>query len=204
MIIKDLHKYISDVRGAIHVGANVGEEAPWYDRYGFTKVVWFEPNLDLIPKLKENISKFPNQTCYPYGIHDSLVEGVLHISSNDGQSSSILEFGTHSVDHPNVTYVKDMEVKFRRLDEMFLQHLDIKEFNFLNIDTQGTELNVIRSLGELVSRFKYIYVEVNDAKVYKHCALVYDIDRYLLPFKFARELTKMTKAHWGDALYVKR
>jgi FkbM family methyltransferase len=204
MMITDLHNYLTGVRGAIHVGANIGEEAGWYDQHGFSKVVWFEPNLDLIPTLQENIAKFPNQICYPCGIHDTLKEGTLHISNNGGQSSSILEFGTHSINHPSVVYVKDMTIQFRRLDELFESELNIEEFNFLNIDTQGTELKVIKSLRGLVAKFDYIYAVVNDDQVYKNCALVTDIDRYLLPFGFTREITKMTKAHWGDALYKRR
>jgi FkbM family methyltransferase len=205
MIIADkIEPYLKNLKGAIHVGANIGEERDWYQRLGFTRVIWFEPNKELFPKLLENLKEFPTQMAFNIGIHDFLREGILHISNNAGQSSSLLELGLHSKYHPDVVYVKDQNVILTRLD-YFLEdkELQINDFNFLNVDVQGTELNVLRSLGDQLRRLDYVYLEVNDEEIYKGCALLPQIDEYLSMFSFLRLKTKINKGHWGDAFYIK-
>jgi hypothetical protein len=87
---------------------------------------------------------------------------------------------------------------------LFLTGRVIDDFNFLNVDVQGTELNVIKSFGNLINRLDYIYAEVNEEEVYKGCPLVSEIDSYLSQFDFVRRETCMTKFKWGDAFYIKK
>lgn len=204
MIIKDLHRYIERKRSALHVGGCIGEERYWYDAVNFDRVIWFEPNVELFPQLKENILIYGNQVAVNLGIHDTLKEAVLHVASNRGQSSSILEFDKHLRYHPKVRYVGDQTIKLVRMDDWFKTNsFDIKDFNFLNVDVQGVELNVIKSFGDLIGQLDYIYTEVNVEHLYKNCCLVGEIDTYLLKYGFKRSVTKMTPYKWGDALYVK-
>ena len=202
MLITDIDKYITKVKGAIHVGGNDGWERDWYNRMGFNKVLWFEPYNDAFLKLKVNINNYPNQLAVNLGVHDTLKTATLHIASNKGQSSSILEWGTHKDFRPDITFIKDQKIELVRLDE-FINHEYIKEFNFLNVDVQGVELNVLKSLGELISGFNYIYTEVNEAQTYKGCSQMVDIDKYLSTYGFKREVTHMEAQHWGDAFYIK-
>ena len=203
LLINRFEKYLKNCRGAIHVGAHEGEERTWYKKQKFSSVLWFEPNADLFPRLKQNIKDFPGQIAFNIGIHDSLKKGQLHIASNDGQSSSLLELGTHSTYYPDVIYTGDQEVRLIRLDEFFrtTEGLNIDNYNFLNIDVQGTELNVIKSLGAWIEKMDYVYVEVNEEELYVGCALLKDIDEYLRPYGFFRMSMIMKKAHWGDAFY---
>ena len=204
ILAKQIQPFLKNLLGAIHVGANIGEERDWYHELGFREVLWFEPNKELYPKLVENLAEFPKQTAFNVGIHDSLKEGILHISNNAGQSSSLLELGLHSTYHPEVKYISDQKVKLTRLD-YFLEDMEIPigYFNFLNIDVQGSELNVLKSVGDQLGKLDYIYLEVNDLEVYKECALLPTVDEYLENFNFIRIKTHMTKAHWGDAFYIK-
>lgn len=206
MLIKNTADYIKKVKGAIHVGGHDGGERDWYKSLGFSPVIWFEPNIELFKRLKENIKGYENHKAYNFAVHDTLKTGVLNISSNDGQSSSILELGLHKQYHPKVHYVGIQSIELIRLDSFFEGNdfVTINDFNLLNIDVQGVELNVIKSLGELIKHFDYIYCEINIAELYKGCSLVEGIDTYLKEFGFNREVTYMTKNKWGDALYIKR
>jgi len=204
MLIKNLHNYLTNVRGAIHVGGHFGEEASWYHENGFTRVLWFEPCFSSYEVLVRNIEAYPNQKAFQFGIHDTLTNAVLHIASNAGESSSILQLGKHKIYHPEVRYVGQEEILLHRLDWVFNAFkIDIKDFNFLNVDVQGAELNVIRSFGEGITGMNYIYTEVNVEELYEGCSLIHEVDEYLSKFAFKRVLTEMTKANWGDALYVK-
>ena len=176
----------------------------WYAEQDFQGVLWFEPNPELFPILQENLKDYNNQMAFNIGIHDTIKKAVLHVASNEGQSSSILDLGLHAAYYPKVRYVKDIEIKLMRMDNfLFLSGRDIKQFNFLNIDVQGVELNVIKSFGNLINCLDYVYTEVNEEELYKGCALITEIDYYLAQYKFDSVLTKMQKKKWGDALYVK-
>lgn len=205
MLINDLEVHIKAPKWAIHVGGHEGQERLWYDKAGFEGVIWFEPNKVLFKRLKENIGEYYNQFAVNLGVHDTLKEATLHVSDNDGQSSSLLDLGTHKTHHPKVHYIGDQVIELTRLDEWFERAgIDICNCNFLNVDTQGVELNVIKSLGDKVKCFDYIYAEINEEHLYKDCALVGDIDAYLSEFGFKRMLTQMTKHKWGDALYIRQ
>jgi FkbM family methyltransferase len=203
MLSTKFEKYLEVKKGAIHIGANEGQERDWYRNQAFNKVLWFEPNTVIYEKLVKNIKNYPGQIAFNLGIHDSLKETKLHISSNNGESSSILDLGLHKQYHPNVHYVKDEMIVLTRMDLFFKDYENIDDYNFLNIDVQGVELNVIKSFGSLLNKIDYIYVEVNEAELYIDCSLLPDIDKYLANFGFIRLATYMTKSKWGDAFYKK-
>jgi hypothetical protein len=137
-------------------------------------------------------------------VGDENKEAVLHESNNGSQSSSILELGTHKVAHPEVHYVADIPCKMHRMDDLFRDFEAINDCDFLNMDIQGAELKALRGMGELLHQFKWAYLEVNQAELYKGCALVDEIDTYLLGFGFKRVETKWCgNTGWGDALYIK-
>ena len=207
MLFTSFERFIKSRRGAIHVGANDGAERVWYIKQGFEKVLWFEPNEELFQKLIKNIKE---KGCEKYkafniGIHDTIERADLHIANNNGQSSSILELGTHKTHHPKVHYVRNQEIDLIRMDVFFQNTSNkIEDFNFLNIDVQGVELNVIKSFGNLISKLDYIYTEVNEEELYVGCGLISEIDSYLKQFEFERVATHMTKNKWGDAFYVNK
>lgn len=205
MLIKDIH--INNRRGAIHVGANTGQELEWYTKMGFKRVMWFEPDPEVFEKLIKNLrsSRIIN-VAFNVGIHDELRSATLHVASNEGQSSSLLPFGKHQTYYPKIHYVKDIEVDLVRLDSVFglEPNCIINDYNFLNIDTQGSELNVLKSLGPLLFKLDYVYCEVNYEELYKGCSLKGEIDSYLHNFGFTeKEHYRVKNYNWGDSLYEK-
>jgi len=48
-----------------------------------------------------------------------------------------------------------------------------------------------------------LYLEVNVHKLYVDCGLIHEIDHFVLQHGFVRVLTDITRAGWGDALYVR-
>ena len=204
MLLTSFDKYLKERRGVLHVGAHTGEERVWYAEQAFQEVLWFEPNPEIFPILQENLKDYNNQVAFNIGIHDKINNTVLHVASNEGQSSSILDLGLHATYYPKVKYVKDVKIKLMRMDNfLFLSGRNIKQFNFLNVDVQGVELNVIKSFGNLINCLDYVYAEVNEEELYKGCALITEIDYYLAQYRFERVLTKIQKKKWGDAFYVK-
>lgn len=197
-------KYNIHPKGVLHIGANVGEEFPVYMELGVKKQIWIEPNPDIYKKLVSNISSNPDATAYNVCIGDINRDVVLHESNNAGQSSSILELGTHKIVHPDVFYTRDIPCKMYRVDSLFTD-VALDDFDFLNIDIQGAELFALRGMGELLNQFKWVYLEVNKAHLYVGCPLIEELDQYLGNFGLVRVETMWAgNTNWGDALWVKK
>jgi FkbM family methyltransferase len=197
----DLKKdWIFEPVSVLHVGAHLGEEAEAYEAEGWVPVVWIEAQpelaLELMKKLKTPTHRVINAT-----VSDtSGIELDLKISSNS-QSSSLLNFGQHKVDYPEITVVNTIKVTTTNLKTIFKSE---KVPNFINLDIQGVELEALKGLGNLIADVDYVYTEVNYKEVYENCALVKDIDSYLIDFGFYRATTRwQIKKGWGDALYVR-
>lgn len=187
--------------GILHVGANLGEEAEAYDKAGVKEVCWIEANPELIPQLRINAKKYGHRVIQACIGDVQNLEVQFHISNNAGQSSSYLELGTHKTAHPEVHYVRDITMKMQRLDQMSCWG----EYDFLNCDLQGSELKALKGMGDTLSDFKWLYLEVNKEHLYEGCPLVEDLDLYLLGFGFKRVETKWAgNTGWGDGLWIKK
>lgn len=191
------------VTGVLHVGAHLGEEAKAYNAAGFTPVTWIEGNPDLIQHLKANVHRYGHQViCALVSDEDGPREFKI---TNNGESSSLLDLGTHLETSPQVEVVKTYFLGAYRLEEL-VESYAIR-FNFLNLDLQGAELLALRGLGERISDVDYIYTEVNKREVYIGCAQVEDLDEYLGDFDRVETLwceDGGVNHGWGDAFYVRR
>lgn len=195
-------KYNIKPKGVLHVGANVGEEAPVYLELGVTRQIWIEANPEIYFLLRETIKDNPHAMAFNYAISNVDFErSILHVANNGGQSSSLLDFGTHKQQHPDVHYIKDIPVVSRRIDSL-IPITVMEGYDFLNIDIQGFELQALKGMGWHLNLIKWAYIEVNKNQVYKTCATVEEVDSYLYAFGFKRVETKWIGS-WGDALYIK-
>ena len=189
------------VHGILHIGAHLCEELQTYVNNGCSKIIWIEgdPNIYNVVKIK-----YPRQIIFNYLITDVDNEEVTFNHANNGQSSSIFAFGTHEKYHPEVKFISKSKLLTKRIDTIYKDHGIDKNFaNFLNIDIQGAELLALKSLGDILTNFDYIYLEVNKEEVYIGCALISDIDEYLGKYGFKRVSVSWTVANWGDAFYIK-
>lgn len=192
------------ITGILHVGAHMCEEKQDYNKCGIsdTRIHWVEGNPNIVADVK---SKYPDVNIYEGCI--DVCDGVnkTFYITNNGQSSSLLQFGSHRVHHPWVSVTHEINVNTTRLDTLIQQHsIDMSGVNFVNLDIQGVELNALKSMETYLSTVDYVYTEVNTEYVYKDCCLIQEIDEYLKQYGFIRSATKIYKQYgWGDALYVK-
>jgi len=195
---KLVNKYNIQFKGILHVGAHECEELNDYERYiSRDKILWVEA---LPHKVEMCKSRYPNINIENAIVSD-VIENVVFNVSNNGQSSSILEFGLHSQYHPHVHYISTFEGTTTLLKDI-LPKYNIN-YNFLNFDIQGTELKALKGMEKYLHNVEYLCTEVNSAYVYKDCALVSELDEYLKEVGLVRIETKWTDYKWGDALYIK-
>lgn len=214
--VEELDKYCPEFKGAIHGGAHALEEYLYYLPRNSGLVYWVEANPLLAKqyqrKLKYNNNLSKLDVLYNYALWHTSGETMTLNIANNGQSSSLLELGTHAVVHPEVEYVDKVDVETITLDDLaekrWLEDEDpgMLEAQFLNLDLQGVELDVLRGATDLLTNsLRYLYLEVNRDPLYKGCGLVGEIDEFVGRFGFERVLTEIyPHLGWGDSLFVKR
>ena len=167
-------------------------------------MIWVEANPMLAQKLLNKTFSHPGSSVHFFAAHET--DGLflkLNVANN-GESSSLLEFGTHEKEHPQVKFIGSIDVPTLTIDSMLeLKGFDRAFFDFANIDVQGAELLVLKGMKRQFKYLNYIYLEVNENSLYKDCALIGDLDEYLQQYGFKRRLTEMTHYGWGDAFYVR-
>lgn len=190
------------IKGILHVGAHLCEEKEVYNTIWNVKdenILWVDANETLIAQNTQR--GIPN--CYTAVLDDKERECEFNITNN-GQSSSILELGTHQQSYPDIVVVEKRSVKTQTLKTFFQKNkLDIRHYNVWNFDIQGVEYQVFNGSPELLNYADAIYTEINTDDVYKGCGKVDEIDALLQKYGLQRVLTHMTGAQWGDALYVR-
>jgi len=202
-LIKNLIQNIQ-IHGALHIGAHNCEEMDFYQKViGIkrTDVVWIEAMEDKVIQNKKN--GIPN--IYNAVITDKDDDEITFNISNNGESSSIFEFETHSIEHPTIKFIDKIKKKTVTVDTFFERNnLDPSKYSFWNFDIQGAELLALKGAKKSIHHAKVLYLEVNNEHLYKGCALIDEIDAYLSKYEFVRIITKMTQHGWGDALYMKK
>lgn len=190
-----------NINGIFHLGAHQCEEIVFYNKLGIKNenIVW----IDAIPANVNAVTNRGIPNVYNAVITDKDDEEIVFNISNNVQSSSVLELGTHSQEHPGIVYIDKIQVKSITIDTFFERNnIDASKYDFWNFDIQGAELMALTGASESLKYARVLYLEVNEKELYKNCGLMNEIDEYLSKYNFKRVLTNITEHGWGDALYI--
>lgn len=188
----------SHITGVIHVGGHIGEEFGEYS--GLENLIVFEPMDFSFKQLKKNASKYGlNHAILINKALGSTCGEVEMISDPTGLCASVLEPKEH------LNFSPDVKFTVRKIVEMSTLDDEISEdhpYNFLNMDCQGYELEVLKGGEKVLEKIKYVYTEVNRGECYAGNALIGDMDTYLSERGFIKK-EECWNGLWGDAFYVK-
>lgn len=197
-------KYNLNVSGICHVGAHTAKESHRYiNLFGNIPILFLEANPQQEEYIKNNIKDYKSIDYKIVAAGETFSTSKFYLNtSTEGQSSSLLKPLEHLKLYPFATFNKTIEVNVEPLDFI----LGYFSPNFLNIDVQGYELNVLKGANEKLKKVKYIIVEVNKTELYEGCAMVDEIDEYLKKNNFERvELEWYGNTEpWGDAFYINK
>lgn len=195
-------KYNMNISGIIHIGAHYGEEISEYIRNGIQDIVVFEPLKSNFEVLEENLSDLnANISGYQVALGNDEKMVIMYVSNNQQQSSSILKPKLHLQNHPTVGFPTVEEVEMVKLDKYIEE---TSGFNFINMDVQGYELEVLKGGAQTLQHVDYVYCEVNRDEVYEDNAYVEELDEFLSQYDMERVETFWQGGIWGDALYVRK
>jgi FkbM family methyltransferase len=139
-------------KGVLHIGAWDAWEAKQYAHYCGNNSIFLEANPKSYQRFKNEIEQF-GQKIYnlaAWNVDD--LEMKLYCPPHNPDSSSLLE------QNGDVVMTKTITIKtlFER------EELNFSNYDLLNIDTEGAELQVLEGIGEEIRNFTYIIIEVSD------------------------------------------
>jgi 2-O-methyltransferase len=204
---QETNEFLTRATGVVHIGANSGQERELYAALTLP-VVWVEALPDVFQQLAANIKPYPFQQAYQYLLTDENDKQYeFGVANNDGQSSSIYEFGDHKEIWPDVGYTGTISLTSTTFKTMVEREcIDLSPYNALVMDVQGAELLVLKGAVDLLNGFKWIRAECADFEIYKDCCQLKDLDEWLGPRGFNRVRTwqgagKAGLGHAYEALY---
>lgn len=194
-------KYNMNITGVIHVGAHFGEEQSAYKSLGIQKISYFEPVGKTFKKLKERIGGGANLFNLALGNENKEIE--MYVEEADAYGcSSVLK---PSDNYKNVKFNYGEIVQMKRLDDV---EFDFNDYNFMNIDVQGYELEVLKGSVKTLKHIDYIMCEINKFTLekpleYINCVQISDLVEFLSSCGFKLVEQNWAGISWGDGLFIK-
>jgi FkbM family methyltransferase len=201
--LKLLLSYDITPQGLLHIGANTGKEAEKYRSRGVRDVVFVEAAPDVFAQLMQNLAAYPGYRGIRAVCSDK--PGVpldFHVASNAGASSSFLGLGNHAKLYPDIRYVETLKLISTTADELAASQCSDIAFDMMVLDTQGSELHVLRGATSLLSRLTSLYVEVSEEPLYEGGCTFDEVMAFVRPFGFRLKHIEMNPRGWGNALFV--
>jgi len=188
-------------RIAFDIGACQGESICKFE--GYDEIYCFEPckhNFRILEKFCENDSRIK---CYEFAI--STEEGISKFNFHRHYAYSSL----HNINYDSKDFISLLdnfdpgfdeiesvyEVDVMRLDT-FISENNIDHIDLLKTDTQGNDLNVIKSLGNFIGRVNTIELEVQLKPLYHNSPSREDIIDYM----YKRNFTLLSEVSNGLGL----
>jgi FkbM family methyltransferase len=202
LLLNNPDRVFKQIKGVIHVGANTGQEIQLYANNGLS-VVWIEPIPEVFSKLQSNLNGFSKQIAIKGLVTDQdNVEYNFNLASNSGASSSILEFNLHQDIWPDVTFEKTIKISSATLPTLLKENrISLADYDMLAIDTQGSELLVLKGAIPILDSFNYIKTEVPDFEAYKGCCQLKDLEIFLEEHGFKEMSRHKFATHPGGGSY---
>ena len=151
-------------KGVLHIGAWDAWEAKQYAHYCGSNSIFLEANSNSYHRFKNEIEQF-GQKIYnlaAWNIDD--LDMDLYCPPHNQDSSSLIEQRGDVIKTRTIT----IKTLFQR------EGLNFGNYDLLNIDTEGAELQVLDGIGDEIRNFTYIIIEVSDlgsefeTKVHEH------------------------------------
>jgi FkbM family methyltransferase len=202
------------------VGARGGLGYPWDDYDECIDIIGFEPDKEEFENLSNN--KKSNDIFYPYALSNECNNLDLHVTKARGSSSIYKanhQFVKNFSDVERFEIEKIISLEAKTLDWM-KQNNDIYNIDFIKLDIQGSELDVLKGGQNILSdNVLGIEVEVEFSPVYSNQPLFSDVDLFVRKH-LGLELYDIKKTFWkhpvgidvgsekgqliwGDALYFR-
>jgi len=159
----------------LEIGCNDGSNTLWFlEIFDSPKIFCFEPDTRAASRFKHNLGNRPEVSFYEYAIGNKNGEETFYMSS--GQESEIMPEGwdcsgsirkpkNHKIVHPWCKFEKTIIVKTKTLDT-WCREKAINRIDFIWMDVQGAEIDVIQGGRNALRSTRYLYTEYSNEEFY--------------------------------------
>lgn len=194
------NKYNLKIKGVLHIGAHYGQEHNIYKNIGIKNLIYFEPLNKNFQILEQNVGV--GGVCHKIALGNDNKKVMMFVeSTNQGMSSSILKPEYHLVQYPHIIFNEEEEVEMKKLDDV---EFDRFNYNMINIDVQGYELEVFKGGEKTLNHVDYIIAEINKVHLYENGTLIGEVVELLSKYGFELVESNWAGDTWGDGLFIKK
>tara|TARA_Y100000768_G_C23815410_1_gene603850 strand:+ start:41 stop:754 length:714 start_codon:yes stop_codon:yes gene_type:complete len=186
----------NEIETLIDIGANVGETILEFNRnFKIKKIYSIEPNFEAYNEIKKQKNK--NVEVFNFAASDIEEQDKLKIGylssmstinaiNNDSIYTKVKSFIIWILTRKFAIYKNETIIEKKRLDK-FIDKQDIDVVDILKIDTEGHEFNVIKGLGDHITKVKLILFEYHDDDSIVKNYSIDDIDNHFASNNFIQK-----------------
>ena len=200
-----IKKHLSNSPIVIDCGAHIGADSVEISKiFPKSKIYSFEPVPSIFKTLKNLTKNYSNIDCFQIALSDKDGESKFFISSGESDASSSLMNPTgHKEDHPEVRFDSEIIVKTMSLDS-WAKKMNINKIDFLWLDMQGHEFNMLKASTEMLKTVSVIHTEVSLSKTYEGSVLYPEYRSWLESIGFKVEIEAIPQGtDMGNVLFVR-
>lgn len=204
-----IFKIIGPGSTVLDIGANKGDHSYQFYLHGARYLHSFEPDPAICTLLGARMRKYAKIDVFSpwvhnYGIGDQAGELTFY-RTQDSINSSFIK--------PDA-WVKptgeELKIEVTTLDNV-VKHYDIKHIDFLKVDTQGYDLNVIKGGLHALTMTRFVCFEMVLVHMYEEARYIAEFEAYLKPLGF--RLYSLSNVNYNnttaqishlDMIYVRR
>lgn len=168
---RGIRKFLDGVDTVLDVGAAQGQFGEKCRSYGFSgRLLSFEPLSSSFSKLLAKTSKDTRWDAWELAISDRVGDATIHVSSNDGHSSSLKPMlPEHGIAAPGISIVGTETVAVTTLDQFFQSEVQLGDLGAigLKIDAQGAEDDVLMGADTILKSCASVALELSLRPVYE-------------------------------------
>lgn len=165
------------------------------------RIFTFEPVPELYSATVHNTRNYRNVKCCPLALSERSGEDTLFVSSGKSVgASSLLRPNVHLNIHPDTFFNSEIEVRTISIDD-FAEQENISAVDFLWLDTQGTELAIMKGAPRIMKTVKLIHTEVSLMEVYDNAPLYAEVRQWLESQGFCVIAEELPWADMGNVLF---
>lgn len=179
----------------IDIGSRGGLLSPWQEEELNLFVIGFEPDARSYDPLEHEVPNRSRQ--FKVGLYDQKKEMTLFLTRRPGDSSVLKpnkRFLDKFPESQRFDVVGTTEMEVDTLDSQ-LQQNSIDDVDFITIDTQGSELNILKGAEDILATSVFgIEIEVEFNRMYEDQPLFADVDQFLREHGF--QLFDLRPIYW--------
>ena len=198
------------------IGACEGEDSIRYSLLFKTATVYsFEPLPDNYTKCLNNFLKFSNNKIKAFQLALSNNNGVADFFVSSGSPKNAEQSGwnfgnkSSSLFPPESSYKQNEWLRFEDQIQVktqtissFCKENSVQKIDFIHMDVQGAELNVLQGAEKELASINAIWLEVENISMYQGQPLRKDIEKFMKESGFVKIVDTSMYGDAGDQLYI--